>query len=263
MAAIAYPSGLPGPRAAPITSVERRLLSADARAPRQSRTGQRDRLAVQDLAWPAMTADEAATFYTWWRDDLIRGGAWFAASWPRPQGPGVGVRRFIGTPQWKSAGGGLWLVSAKVEVRGAGELPQTPAGGDPDAEWRIPVYEDTDRIAFNDEPPAYIPWGDGTSGTDTSAAWGWLAGQIFVQRFTLTPDAPFSADWVPIDGDDWVPTVTLVDSSVYKVENAGSMFGWDGGVLTLSNSGSDRLTIISFAVVDDHYASLAWEYVRA
>lgn len=116
-----YPDALPGPISAPIQSAERRMLSSLPGA-RQSRALSRDRLAGQELQfW--FSHEQCAVFTDWLENTLVDAGAWFAASWPIPQG-GVGVRKFIGAPSYPRFYPGFgWLVSAVCEVRGRGDLP--------------------------------------------------------------------------------------------------------------------------------------------
>lgn len=124
MTLIVYPSSLPVPSAAPVQSVDRRVLGGD-QGPFEARTVQRDRLAVQSVTFPPFTRDQAEVFDAWWRDTLVRGGAWFAASWPLPQGSEPVARRFIGPPTWR-LDSGYWRVSATMEVRGRGLDPALP-----------------------------------------------------------------------------------------------------------------------------------------
>lgn len=121
MTAITYPTSLPGPTAAPLQPAERRMLS-NLPGPRQSRPMQFDRLAEQQVDF-IFTHDELAVFTAWLDGDLVRAGAWFAATWPQLHG-GVGVRRFIGEPSYPVHYPNVgWHVSASCEVRGRGELP--------------------------------------------------------------------------------------------------------------------------------------------
>ena len=92
--------------------------------PQQARGLQRDYLATQRVEWEILTPDEAAMFHAWWKDDLGVGGAWFASTWPAPQGWVSIVRRFVGTPQWTHLPGGFWRISATLLVRGRGIPPQ-------------------------------------------------------------------------------------------------------------------------------------------
>lgn len=122
MSAIVYPTSLPGPSVAPIQSAERRNVSP-LDGPRATAVGQRDRLATQQVAF-VFTFAEAAVFRAWWKDTLVYGGAWFAATWPLPQGLIVGVRKFLGTPKWSEYLPNVgWRVMAVCEVRARGELP--------------------------------------------------------------------------------------------------------------------------------------------
>lgn len=122
MAAIVYPTSLPGPSAAPLTPAERRSLS-DLPGARNARINQRDYLAYQRIDWPPMTRTEMAMFRAWWHDTLLEGAAWFAAEWPLPAGMVAGVRKFIAEPTRQYIGGGGWRQSAACEVRGRGEFP--------------------------------------------------------------------------------------------------------------------------------------------
>lgn len=125
MAAIQYPAGLPMPSSAEVTSFERRQFT-QGDGPRQDRATQREWLATQDLEF-RFNLTEAETFQAWWEADLDEGGAWFSAVWPLPLGLVETARRFVGAPKWDLADAGIWVVTASSEVRGGGELPQTPS----------------------------------------------------------------------------------------------------------------------------------------
>lgn len=98
-------------------------MSSDIPGPKQFRGLQRDYLATEKITWPPFTQSQSETFKAWWRDTLLRGGAWFTASWPSPQG-GTLHRRFLAPPQWQYIHAGtdkrMWRVSAECEVRGRG-----------------------------------------------------------------------------------------------------------------------------------------------
>lgn len=126
MSAIVYPSTLPGPSVSVVTPAERRLLSDLTGGPQQARGLQSDYLAQQAVEWEILTAAEAAAFGSWWADSLTYGGAWFASTWPAPQGWVSIVRRFIGAPKWQHLHGGFWKVTAQVLVRGRGLAPVAP-----------------------------------------------------------------------------------------------------------------------------------------
>ena len=121
--AIVFPTTLPTPSVSSVTPAERRLLSDLTGGPQQARGLQRDYLATQRVEWALLTADEADAFNGWWRVTLTSGGAWFASTWPAPQGWVSIVRRFVGAPQWTHLPGGMWHVSASVQVRGRGMPP--------------------------------------------------------------------------------------------------------------------------------------------
>ena len=141
MAAAVYPATLPGPSVSAVAPAERRLLSDLTGGPQQARGLQRDYLATQHVEWAVLSVSEAAAFDDWWKNTLTYGGAWFASTWPAPQGWISIGRRFIGAPQWTHLPGGFWKVSAQVQVRGRGAMPTrqsigtvngtaAPAGGD-------------------------------------------------------------------------------------------------------------------------------------
>lgn len=123
MAAVAYPVSLPGPSQASVVPAERRLLSDVSGGPQQARGVQRDYLATQRVEW-FFSASDAAVFADWWKVILVSGGAWFAATWPAPQGWVSLVRRFVGAPQWTHLPGGFWRVNAQILIRGRGVFPR-------------------------------------------------------------------------------------------------------------------------------------------
>lgn len=138
MPAIVYPAELPVPSVATLTPTERRLLSG-LPGPRASLVIQRDFNAGQRIEWAALTQAELAVFRDWWHGDLVEGGAWFAATWPLPEGLVVGVRKFLAEPRRQYLGNGNWRVSAECEVRGRGELPQGSAVVGAEIGWYDPI----------------------------------------------------------------------------------------------------------------------------
>lgn len=122
MVAVTYPSTLPGPSLSAVTPADRALRSDVTGGPLQLRGIQRDYLGTQRAEWE-LTAADAAVFDAWWATTLRQGGAWFAATWPGPQGWVQLVRRFTGVPQWSHQAGGFWRVSAQLQVRGRGMPP--------------------------------------------------------------------------------------------------------------------------------------------
>ena len=121
-----YPKTLPNPSVSVVTPGERRLPSDLSGGPEQVRGIERDYKAMQDLEWGALDATQAAALNTWWTDTLTQGGAWFASTWPSPQGWVQVTRRFQGALQWTYIPGGFWRVSAKCIVRGVGLTPTVP-----------------------------------------------------------------------------------------------------------------------------------------
>lgn len=126
MSAIVYPSALPAPVAALLQPAERRL-GTELAGPRAVRGIQRDYLGTQRVEFVYSNA-QAAVFGEWFRDDLVHGGAWFAANWPTQEGwHASAVRRFMAPPSWQLVAGYGWRVSAECEVRGRGLPPVRPA----------------------------------------------------------------------------------------------------------------------------------------
>jgi len=138
MPAIIVPAGLPMPAVATLTPTERRLLTS-LPGPRRAHVQQRDFNATQRIEWAVLSRAQMSLLATWWHDDLLEGGAWFAATWPLPEGLVVGVRKFLAEPAKTYLGAGKWRVSALCEVRGRGELPQGPAAVGAEIGWYDPI----------------------------------------------------------------------------------------------------------------------------
>lgn len=128
-AVVEYPESLPAPMGGKITPAERRLISSVAGRPNY-RSAQRDYLGTREVSF-IYTPAQAAIFREWWAKWLSRGAGWFVADWPLlPQRIG-NVFRFTKPPTWALEGGtingqGYWRVSATVEIRGRGMLPELP-----------------------------------------------------------------------------------------------------------------------------------------
>lgn len=116
MAVASYPSQLPTPQAMTLSPAERRQLSAPD-LPREARALERERRRLERIVFPPMDATQAAIFRAWWHEDLLDGGAWFAASWPTMAGVAEVVRKFVGAPTWSFIPGGRWRISAMCETR--------------------------------------------------------------------------------------------------------------------------------------------------
>lgn len=113
-----FPDSLPGPASGAITPAERRFKTVGI-GPLGLRAAQLAYLGTQQLQWAILTAAEAEIFFTWWRDTLIQGGAWFTANWTSPAWPDgyTAQRRFITSLVWNHIPGGNWSVSGVVEIR--------------------------------------------------------------------------------------------------------------------------------------------------
>lgn len=122
--AITFPASLPSPSISTVAPNERRVLSDVTGGPQQFRGVQRDYLATQRVEWNLLTPTQAAVLDAWWKETLIYGGAWFASTWPAPQGLVSLTRRFLGVIQWQHIAGGFWRASAQVQLRGRGLPPQ-------------------------------------------------------------------------------------------------------------------------------------------
>lgn len=158
---IVYPAALPMPQTSIVSPVERRRLSDPSR-PREAGPAERDQRKVEQISFPPMSVEQYAVFRAWWRDDLILGGAWFAADWPLPHGIVTAVRRFIGAPRWSFVAGGLWRITAQCEVRGLSLLPEQGGGGGEESGigWFDPIND-----------PWYGDPAHGNNGTRDLADW--------------------------------------------------------------------------------------------
>lgn len=123
MASVIYPTALPNPGGSSETSAERRRISDLPGGRKQFAGLQTDYLATQTLTWFLSDA-ESFIFHDWWKVTLIYGGAWFSATWPSPTGWVDVVRRFMKDPTWTNQGNGYWSVTAEMQVRGRGLVPQ-------------------------------------------------------------------------------------------------------------------------------------------
>ena len=93
---------------------------------RFTRPAQRDRLATQQLTFELVDWADCMAFRQWYEVDLQRGGAWFSATWPLPQGWVSAVRRFVGQPRWDYIVAIGWRVTAECQLRGRGLAPVAP-----------------------------------------------------------------------------------------------------------------------------------------
>lgn len=126
---LVYPSTLPCPTATSVQRLERRALSSnDLRGPRESRAISVDKVSAQPLEFLFRSQAQLQAWVDWYVTTLHNGSAWFAASWPQPEG-GVGVRRFLGAPSYPEyiPPKKMWRVVITCQIRGRGMLPQDEA----------------------------------------------------------------------------------------------------------------------------------------
>ncbi|GEM_PF-4105317 len=110
-----YPSTLPNPVKASHTP-KARNFATDLEGPASYANRERDfsrKVAVEFF----LTAEQAAEFYAWWRDELVYGGKWFNCSWPSLT-PGPMVAQLVGEPSFDHVYNGAHRISAVVAVRG-------------------------------------------------------------------------------------------------------------------------------------------------
>lgn len=150
--ALEFPPDLPIPAELPTQSAERRVLSPEGGL-FEVRVGQTDRKDYEEYVFPPYSPAQALALDTFWRVTLNKGGKWFFATWPRPEGWVATARKFVGPPSWEyihtgKAEGGYWRVTGVFEVRGVGELPVEP---DPPSAWNP-----DDKIALDLPPPLVL-----------------------------------------------------------------------------------------------------------
>lgn len=120
---VVYPDTLPHPEVGQFTPRERRAINREFMRPIS-----RDRAGARSVAF-TFTPAQAREFREWYQEWVTMGGGMFAASWPMPWGRGPHVFRFVEPPTWQLIGGGIdgqgyWRVTADVELRGRGEVPE-------------------------------------------------------------------------------------------------------------------------------------------
>lgn len=146
---VEYPLTLPPPLSgSSVSPTERRKIS-NIPGPANYRTVQRDYGGTKTVSF-VFTPEQSEEFRFWWEDVLEYGGGWFAANWPLLQSRTNNVFKFISPPVWSLVGGGIdglgyWRVSAELEIRGRGELPELQALIL--TSWPYPVYYQDDLEA--------------------------------------------------------------------------------------------------------------------
>lgn len=235
--ALVYPATLPVPQTSTVTPKERRAFS-DPDYPREAVALERDRSRTESITWPPMDAAQLAIFWAWWRDELIYGGAWFAATWPIPDGMVAATRKFLEVPQREYHAPGYWQLSVLCEIRGLGVIPAdqelTP--------WQIEGLPDNGTVLLYDSfnTPGVI---DGTPTTIPGSLWDFVPGfeQTVSGGALEVTSSTFSSVSTPIEVPAvseismWFGTegISGVTAPQYEVDfNGGSdvvIFGVPGG----------------------------------
>ncbi len=263
--ALDYPLTLPCPQTATVTPFDRGQRSNEER-PREARALSLDRLALLRATWPPLSPADSERFYTFWKDELFDGGAWFNATWPLPQGKVPAVFKFVEQPRWRFVPGGRWRIEALLEQRGA-TLPVQPAA---------PVSEPVE-LAW------YSPVNGGTGGSLSRGNSGsgdcsdFVGGGITLLYASITgydgQTVEWSiAEWNTLDGG---ASPILTDLGSGSVEVAWQNFGgeetpppiYDAAIgeliLTATIDGvpvavGDRLVATTTPDLIDGYANIAW-----
>lgn len=204
---IRYPSALPAPQRATVAPVDRRALGTSDK-PREARALARDRLARVTVTFPPMRAEAFAAFRAWWRDDLVLGSKWFVADWPNMQGAATKVYRFTAPPRWSFVPGGLWSITAELEIRGEGMDPVRAPAALFLAHFDASTFEEVTESNIPGAPASYVtaPGGFGSEAVFTS-------GQVLEQR---RPGVNFLAN----DVWQWEAWLTLDDPTAYQFKTA-------------------------------------------
>lgn len=111
-----YPSTLPNPTKA-AHSPRNRVSATDVPGPAAYAGRERDYSGTMSVEF-FLTAEQAAAFYVWWRDDLMYGGRWFNCAWPALR-PGSLVAQFLQEPTFSHVYNGAFRIAGVVQVRGA------------------------------------------------------------------------------------------------------------------------------------------------
>lgn len=111
-----YPAGLPGPSRLGHKPKARNFLT-DLEGPAAYLNRERDLTGKADVEF-FFTAEQAAEFYVWWRDDLLCGGHAFNCSWPALTA-GPMVVQFLTEPTFEHVYMGAYRIASSVAIRGA------------------------------------------------------------------------------------------------------------------------------------------------
>jgi hypothetical protein len=116
---ITYPAALPPPAGFPFMRRESRALPQGA-SDEQPRARSRDTIVdAAPVRW-RYNAAQMAVWLDWFETTLLDGQLWFAATLPGRGGWITRAARYAGDVSKTHLGAGLWEVSARLELRGAG-----------------------------------------------------------------------------------------------------------------------------------------------
>lgn len=126
--AVDYPAGLPLPSRS-VQTPKDRVSRTGTLGPDSYATRERDYAGTIDFEI-FMNATQLAIFHSWWKTDLLEGGAWFNANWPALRAGPI-VAQFQGSLSFRHVYYGAWRVSGKVQIRGASQavIPGDPYFG--------------------------------------------------------------------------------------------------------------------------------------
>ena len=122
-----YPESLPGPSRLGHKPKPRNFVT-DLEGPAAYLNRERDQVGTIEVEF-FFTAEQAAVFYAWWRDELLYGGMSFNCSWPAIRS-GPMVVQFLAEPVFEHVYQGAHRVSSSVAVRG-NSLPVYSCIADP------------------------------------------------------------------------------------------------------------------------------------
>lgn len=264
--AIDFPRSLPCPQTETVTPFDRGQRSDDRR-PREARALSLDRLALVRATWPPLSPEQAETFYSFWKEDLFDGGAWFNAIWPLPQGKVPAVFKFLEQPRWRFVPGGRWRVEALLEQRGRTLQVNEPTPVTPTVEiaWRDPVNGGSGG--------ALLRANSGVGDCSDFVGGGITTLYAGIVGYTAEAYTWSIASWTPTDGGA-SPTIEDLGGgnvAVYWQNSLGPEAApppiYDASigelVLTCEIDGvtlgaGERLTAVTTPDLVDYYANIAW-----
>lgn len=115
MAAPVFPDGLPNPSSFSWMPSQQVMPSSNEGAARYVRRLSREPSAEAEVVWQ-LTSPQNATFWAWWRTDLLNGHRWFIVNIPSAVGIRLHLVRFINHPKRTLIGAGYSKLECKIEV---------------------------------------------------------------------------------------------------------------------------------------------------